>query len=245
MIDIHCHILPGMDDGAGDYRQALEMARVAADSGVAAIVATPHFRGDPEALDQIPRLISRYRRLAQELRREQIPVKLFPGAEILCVDGTLELAEARKLPTLSNTNYLLVEFFFDESLDYMDDQLAGLAECGYRAVIAHPERYRAVQQTPDALSDWFRQGYVIQLNKGSILGHFGPSPEDTAHWALARGLAHTVASDGHDTRQRSPDMDRLRDVLAELYSEAYAQLLLHGNPLRLLQNLPMAPSVSL
>ena len=114
MIDIHCHILPMIDDGASDWSESLAMARLAVTSGVAAIVATPHFQGDLQGLEMMPKLLSRYEKLVQLLARQQIPLKLFPGAEILCTPETVSMAQQHMLPTLGNSNYLLTEFFFNE-----------------------------------------------------------------------------------------------------------------------------------
>lgn len=241
MIDIHCHILPGFDDGSANIAESLSMARMAVDSGITGIVATPHFRGEEASLSVLNRLVARYQRLEQALKRENIPLQLYPGAEILCLPETAGLAQKKLLPTLGDSDYLLVEFYFNESADYMDNILTDLAGCGYRPVIAHPERYGAVQEQPAVLEHWFRLGYVLQLNKGSVLGAFGPKPEETAHWALERGLAHIVASDAHSARRRTPDMHSLRRHLADLCPDAYVQVLLRENPRRIVRGLPMVP----
>lgn len=241
MLDIHCHILPAFDDGSADVAESLVMARMAVESGVTGIVVTPHFRGERESLASLNRLINRYERLIQAVKRDDLPLRLFPGAEILCLPQTPELARRRELPTLGNTDYLLVEFFFNESTAYMDNMLTELASCGYKPVIAHPERYEAVQDDPAVLEHWFRKGYVLQLNKGSLLGAFGQKPEQTAHWALERGFAHIIASDAHSARRRTPDMRALRQHLAQVCPEPYVRVLLERNPERIVRGLPMEP----
>lgn len=241
MIDIHCHILPDFDDGAADLKESLSMARLAVDSGVSGIVATPHFRGDTEALASLPNLLETYRMLSQAVRRENIPLSLLPGAEILCLPQTPELAQDRSLPTIGNTSYLLTEFFFDESPAYMNSMYRALTDCGYRVVIAHPERYEAVQRDPRLLESWFRQGYVIQLNKGSILGAFGSRAERTAAIALEHGLAHIIASDAHSCIRRTTSMHLLRLRLQEMCLPEYTQILLELNPARLVRDMEMEP----
>ncbi len=235
MIDIHCHILPGFDDGARDFPEALAMVRMALDSGVTGIVATPHFRGEQRSLNYVGALLDRFHRLEQAVQDAGLPLTLYPGAEILCLPQTLELARRRELPTLGETNYLLCEFYFDEQITFMDHMLDGLADCGYIPVIAHPERYHAIQDDPRHLERWFARGYLIQLNKGSLLGAFGYEEQRTADWIIAKGLAHLVASDAHSAIRRTTDMGLLRQRLLDRVPEAYVRVLTQINPARLVR----------
>ena len=242
MIDIHCHILPMIDDGASDWSESLAMARLAVTSGVAAIVATPHFQGDLQGLEMMPKLLSRYEKLVQLLARQQIPLKLFPGAEILCTPETVSMAQQHMLPTLGNSNYLLTEFFFNESAEFMSDTLSALAECGYRPVVAHPERYEAVQQSAELIEQLFFQGMVIQMDKSSLMGNFGSEVQETAQWILRSGLAHIIASDAHSIHHRTTDMMGLREYLQENCPPRYVDVLLVQNPARILTNQDMFPT---
>ena len=242
MIDIHCHILPMFDDGAADLAESAAMARLAVASGVTGIVATPHFQGDRQALELLPKLLARYDRLSKMITQQQIPIKLYPGAEILCTPETVTMAQQQMLPTLGDSNYLLTEFFFNEPAEFISTTLRSLAACGYRPVLAHPERYDAVQQQPDLVGEWFSQGIVIQLNKGSLLGAFGPEVEETAKWILRSGLAHTIASDAHGMRRRTTDMMGLREYLQEHCPPRYVQVLLEENPARIIANQAMVPT---
>ena len=213
MVDIHCHILPNCDDGADSMETALLMAQMAVDSGVDTIIATPHcnlpnvkeknFRDAPLAL--------RFVELMQRLRDAGIPLEIQPGAEVMCMPDTIELLRKRQLVTLARSDYLLVEFFFDERVDYMEDMLSAIRAEGLIPVVAHPERYEALQQTPTVIQRWFESGYIIQLNKGSIMGRLGRGAEKTAGLILSRGLAHVIASDAHDTLVRTPDLRSLRN----------------------------------
>lgn len=239
MIDIHCHILPDYDDGASDLDEALDMARLAARSGVTDIIATPHFPGQPPELEQLPIMKQRLQWLRAALEEAAIPIAIHPGAEILCLPETVVLADNGQLPTLGDTDYVLTEFYFDESFSYMDEMLSQIAQCGYRPVVAHPERYDVIQHDPRLLQRWARLGYVLQLNKGSVLGSFGSGPEQTANEILAMGLAHLFASDAHSSHSRTPHMGALQQWVEELCDEHYAAILLEENPRLLLQGLPM------
>ena len=242
MIDIHCHILPMLDDGASDWSESLAMARLAVSSGVAAIVATPHFTGNLQGLEVIATLRSRYEKLVQLLARHKIPLKLLPGAEILCTPETISMARQHMLPTLGNSNYLLVEFLFNASEELIADTLIELAECGYRPVLAHPERYLAVQQNPELINQLFFQDIVIQLDKGSVMGNFGSEVQEAALWILRNGLAHAIASDAHGMNHRTTDMIDLRKFLLENFPPRYVEVLLVNNPARIVTNKSMFPT---
>lgn len=239
MIDIHCHILPDFDDGAESLEEALDMARMAAATGVTDIVATPHFQGEPGTLELLPLMQRQFRVLSSALTQAHIPVQLHPGAEVLCLPDTISLAVAHQLPTLAGTNYVLSEFYFDESYSFMDETLSEIADCGYKPVIAHPERYDVIQRDPRLLHRWARQGFVIQMNKGSVLGSFGSRVEQTANEILAMGLAHLFASDAHGCHSRTPHMAALQQWVGELCEPEYAAILLEKNPRRLLNGRPM------
>lgn len=232
MIDIHCHILPEIDDGASGPDEAIAMAHMAAASGVTAIVATPHFPGKPSSLEQIPLLLERYKWLCRAVRAQEIPLRIYPGAEILCLPETVELAARKALPTIGETSYLLTEFYFDESFRNMTQLLNSIAHYGYIPVIAHPERYHIIQEDPSLLKLWHQSGCVLQINKGSLLGAFGSEPEAAAAAALEMGLAHLVASDGHSAKRRTPHMGGLRLWMEENCDPEYAKLLLEQNPAR-------------
>lgn len=238
MIDLHCHILPGVDDGAQDLDEALEMARLAAHSGVRTIVATPHCNipNAPRAnyLDQD--LLDRLVLFRSAIEDARIPLRLYGGAEVFCTPQMPALLEEKKLLPLAGTRYLLVEFFFDEAPEFMESCFARITDQGFIPVIAHPERYEAVQRQPDLIPRWFRRGYIILLNKGTILGRMGRRAELSARRILEHGLAHAVASDAHGTHTRTPHMEELRRHLQDHYGSGCVQLLLSVNPSRIVRD---------
>jgi protein-tyrosine phosphatase len=242
MVDIHCHILPEVDDGAGSLSEALEMVRLAAGCGVTDLAATSHFRAEKENTHHLTTLREQFRYLQRVVNQEEIPLRLHFGAEVLCTWQAVDLARERALPTLGDTGYVLCEFYFDADYDYMDEILSGIAEAGYRPVIAHPERYGAIQRNPRRVHRWFARGYVIQVNKGSILGTLGNRAQDTAEWLLNTGFVHVVASDAHSARRRNTNLSHLRDWLLHRYSGEYVRILLEENPGRLLRGEEMVPT---
>ena len=243
MTDIHCHILPEIDDGADTAETSLRMARLAAASGVKTICATPHFQCFTEAgcRSQYALIVKRFELLKGMINAEKIPVSLIPGAEILCMPENASFFKAGLIPTLGNTRYILCEFTFDEELSFMEDMLFRVADAGYLPVIAHPERYDAVQENLSSLSRWFDFGYTIQLNKGSILGSFGRRAQSCALRILDAGLAHIVASDAHGTEFRTPHMTELCDFLADRVGFDYLSILTERNPARILNGRETVP----
>ena len=242
MVDLHCHILPGVDDGAADMNEAMAMVRLAAESGVRHIVCTPHFHSSEEAEAHITQILTAYYALRNEIREQKIEVSIHPGSEILCTPFSTDLARRGKLPTIGNSRYILTEFFFDESLEYMELMPDQLTRWGYQPVVAHPERYHAVQKRPWMMQRWFAKGYVLQLNKGSILGAFGTRAENAANDLLKHGLAHVIASDAHHGDFRTTHMAAIAAWGREYLGEEYTDVLLRRNPMRILKGKPVVPS---
>lgn len=238
MIDIHCHILPGVDDGAENLREALLMARLARNSGTRTIIATPHFGyGEPgDGVEAFWQCLNRFR---EKLRQDQIELEVLPGMELLCTHRLEKQLELGEYIPLAESRYLLTEFYFDEQTHQMEQMLSAVAQRGLCPVIAHPERYDAVQRDPAFVRDWIEQGWGIQINAGSLLGNLGEAARHTAHWLVRHGCVHVVASDAHGMEFRTPQLDRAREYLEDHFGEDCAQALLWENPRRILENLSL------
>ncbi len=234
MLDLHCHILPGLDDGAGSVEIALEMAAMAADSGVTHIFATPHCNTrNAQQNFRSPALIAAYRSLQAALDEAEIPVRILSGAEVLARGHFDEHLAAGDFMTLNGSRYLLVEFYFDEDRGQMERCLQAVEAAGLVPVVAHPERYFCVQNAPELAQRWAERGWVLQLNKGSLLGSLGESAFDTAALLLRRGAVSAIASDAHDYRWRTPHMGELLYVLERRFPEVDPGLLLYETPLKI------------
>lgn len=238
MTDIHCHILPDVDDGSPDFEESLIMARMAEKSGVERIIATPHCNLPGNGLDNFrcPELSEHFELLRRYIRDSGIKLELLPGSEVFCAEDTPELFRSGRLYTLADSRYLLTEFYFNESPDYITDMCLRLKAEGCVPVIAHPERYECVQDDPRCVEDWFNLGAGIQVNKGSILGRFGRPPQAAADRLLTRGLVHAVGSDAHSYRYRTAEMDLVRRVLIDEFGYDAAELLLVANPDNIIRN---------
>lgn len=239
MVDIHAHILPGIDDGAADLYDTLEMAKIAVENGVTAMVATPHCN--------IPGMFNNYYcedyiELFQETERALeeagIPLTLYSGMEVFVTSDVPSLLSQGKLLTINGGHYMLVEFAFEEEADYANDMLKRISELGIRPVVAHPERYRFVQDDPQIVYRWRKKGYLVQMNKGSLMGRFGRRTCKTAHRLLSHNLVSVIASDTHSPYQRTPYLLDAYEELAEDYSERYLKVLFEENPMRICQDEP-------
>ena len=181
MLDLHCHILPGLDDGAPDEAVSLAMAAMAADSGVTHIFATPHCNTrDVRKNYRSAELIAAYKVLQTALDEVRIPITILSGAEVLAREGFEAHLEADDFMTLNGSRYLLTEFYFNEGPEYMEHCLRAIEAAELVPVIAHPERYFCIQRNPRLAIDWAEGGRVLQLNKDSLLGLLGEEPYLTA-----------------------------------------------------------------
>lgn len=237
MIDIHSHILPGLDDGSQDMDKSLAMAEVAAENGVTAMIATPHCNQkrvfENYASAELAECFERFR---NELKEAEIDLKIYPGAEIYATEDIIPLYRDKKLLTLNNSRYLLVEFDFYSGLEFMERTLYSLLDEDLVPILAHPERYVALQDEPGAAMIWHDEGVGIQLNRGSLFGKFGRGAYHLSNTLLASGHVSCVASDAHGAQHRTPDLSDAEAFLYEEFSESTADLLLHKNPERIITN---------
>ncbi|MCQ2507304.1 MAG: hypothetical protein MJ097_00785 [Dorea sp.] len=241
-VDIHAHILPGVDDGAQDMEETLELARIAAESGTTKLVATPHCN--------IPELFDNYfgewykdvfLKTRAEIKKAGIPLELLPGMEAFTTEDLPQLILDRKIMPLNQSRYILMEFDFQEDPDFADMMLNKVREIGAKPVIAHVERYEFVKAYPEIIYDWRKKGYVIQVNKASFQGKFGYEEAVTAHKLLKHNLISVVATDAHSPYMRTTAMDQVYEELLEQYPKKgkILDVLFHYNPERICENRPI------
>ncbi|MCD7860214.1 MAG: hypothetical protein LUH51_08705 [Firmicutes bacterium] len=241
MIDIHCHILPGVDDGSESTAVSMQMAAMAADDAITDIIATPHVTWDRQ-LDaaRMEQLGLAEQELRLALAQSGLPVRCHFGAEVLLAEDDPALLPGIPFPRMAGTDYALVEFFFDERADYMTSALEKIAAAGIHPIVAHPERYDAAQRDRKLLLAWAQAGFALQINCGSPGGSFGRRAQKTARWMLERQAAAFVASDAHGLGGRTTKLRAPVQALAKDYGTQYLNLLTVENPRRLLANAPLA-----
>lgn len=201
MIDLHSHVLPGLDDGAADLDEALAICRAAAAAGIEVLAATPHVRDDyPTTADQMEQAFAALRDAAGEI------VRLVPGGELDLAELDRPREELVRFALAGNPAYLLVETpYAGWPLD-LADKLFRLRSAGITPVLAHPERNREVQERPELLDSIVAGGTLVQLTAGSVDGRLGRRARGGATALLERGLAHLLASDAHAPEVRAIGM---------------------------------------
>jgi protein-tyrosine phosphatase len=237
MIDLHCHVLPGVDDGAVDLADTLAMARAAVEQGCRAIAATSHlweglFATSPELLRE------EYPGVVEAVRRAGIPLQVLPGAENYFGGGDPVLFAERAVP-LGAGAFVLVDFSLDEVPDGITEMIAALAARGRRPLIAHPERNRELQSDPTPIADWVERGAIVQVNASSLLGIHGEEARDAAEVLLGSGAAHVLASDAHDLKRRPFCLQRGRERAAEIVGAAEASRLAVERPWKVARGEPV------
>lgn len=235
MYDLHMHILPGLDDGAADMQDALEMAGTAVLGGTMVCAATSHGRfahHDPD------KYLAAYRNRLEEFRlelgRRGIGLQVVSGMELLADDRLLAYARDHVLPGYGRSRTILIEFDFDVSFRRAEGMLDELQRSKYRVILAHPERYDFIRQEQHRARILCRDGVILQVNSGSIEGRFGRSVFHAADNILGEGLAGLVASDAHDPVMRTPDLEETSRILDLSYGSRASEVLLEENPSRIL-----------
>ncbi|PWV93822.1 protein-tyrosine phosphatase [Paenibacillus cellulosilyticus] len=202
MIEMHTHILPGLDDGARSKEEALEMALQASEQGIQHIVATPHHGNEVfEAPREI--VLQHVEELNEFIGKHGVQVEIHAGQEIRVNTELINEWEHNKLLTLANSKYILLELPHNHVPDYFMDLLFELTIRGLVPVIAHPERNKAVVETPDLIEEWIGQGALCQLTAHSLTGQFSRRIQKLSVQLLKRKMIHFVSSDAHNCHTRA------------------------------------------
>jgi protein-tyrosine phosphatase len=202
LIDLHSHILPGLDDGPDTMEQSITLARLAAADGTRTMVATPHVREDYEFdLDEIA---SRTDEVNVALEDESIPVRVVAGAEVALSKLSVFDDETLRRLCLGDSSYLLVESPYTEATDLLEAALFDLQLRGFRVLLAHPERSPTFHKNTERLADLVERGILCSVTAGSMAGRFGRTVTKTTRSMFRGELVHNVASDTHDANRRPP-----------------------------------------
>jgi protein-tyrosine phosphatase len=236
VIDLHCHLLPGVDDGPAAMEGTLAMARGHVEGGVRTVAATPHVSWDiPTTAAEVAAGVERVR---AELEREQIPLEIVTGGEIAMTRVTeLDDEELNGL-ALGGGPWLLVESPLTAHASGFDHVLHTLQIRGHRILLAHPERCPAFQRDPARLARLVHSGMLTSLTATAFTGHFGSTVQRFAHRMAEEGLVHSVASDAHDDRRRAPG---LREQLEEAGYAEHVDWWCQEVPAALLAGEPVPP----
>ena len=223
MIDIHCHILPGIDDGARNAKESLRMAKIAAADGVKKIVATPHVKETIHSAEFLRECVARLNEL---LMKKKVPVEILYGAD----SYALLPPEDLKQYTINNTQYVLLEFPYTHIPHNAGEILCNLALQGLRPIITHPERIPTVMDDPETLLMLLKEGVYVQVTADSLVGNFGSRIQDCTIYLLQQGVVHFIASDAHSAKVRKPVLSSAVDLAEKIIGKENARKLVEDNP---------------
>jgi protein-tyrosine phosphatase len=235
MIDIHCHILPNVDDGPKSWDVSQEMCRMAAEDGIEHIVATPHAN-------------ERYKydrqQLASDLEHLKSLVGPVPRLSLGCdfhlsYENVQDVLITPERYTIEGTHYLLVEPSNYSIPSQINEYFTRMADVGITPIITHPERNPILQDAQDRILQWVDQGCAVQVTASALTGMWGQKAERVAGWLFERNAVHILSTDAHDTKRRTPSLSVARDKVAKLYGQEVAKALVDDNPRAVISDQPL------
>jgi protein-tyrosine phosphatase len=228
-VDLHCHLLPGIDDGAKNWDESLAMARMAVEDGIATVIVTPHQLGNYRG-NQGEAIRQRTKELQARLHAEGVPLAVLPGADVRIDADIVEKLESGAVLTLGDHwRHVLLELPHELYLP-LESLLSQLERLNIVGILSHPERNEGILRRPEVLATLVEAGCLLQVTAGSICGTFGPQCRQLAESLLSEGLIHFVATDAHGPRSRRPLMRRAFERVIGLTDEKTAIALCSTNP---------------
>ena len=227
MIDIHCHILPGIDDGSKDLDTSIQMLNTAVETGTKKCIATPHYYWGQFENNYIS-VTNHVKKLNSEAALRNIPIEIFPGQEVFVDKHTLDLCKRGIIRGLNHTKYILIEFPIDVLPSDAFDLIYELKILGAKPIIAHPERYVYIINKTSTINRFIEEECLFQINSSSIMGLFGPEVKKTALTLIENGICQFIASDAHSTGRRNADMTKALSIIKKEYSNIFESIIKNG-----------------
>jgi protein-tyrosine phosphatase len=237
MIDIHTHILPGVDDGARDLAESLAMARLAVADGLTHLFATPHHR-DYTSLSRLE-VAQRVANLQAELDKADIPLTLLTGYEVRLYDDMFDDWDNNLAGPLGSSLYVLAEPLFGHYDRHTDAMLFELFERGYVPIMAHPERIRPIQENLALIEPFLKRGGLTQITASTLASNGDWRAKKTAETMLRNGMVHIIASDAHHSYYRPPVLTAARDAAALIVGPEQTDAMVNARPMGIVNNKPI------
>lgn len=233
MIDIHTHLLPGVDDGSTSLQQTIGQLRIMTQAGVRKVYLTPHFmRNLYHNTKEV--LLPVFNNLKKEVEMLEINIQLVLGSEFFIDNHAAETIQAEDL-TLGDSSYVLFESMLQQIPAEIFEQTYQMQKAGYKLIMAHPERYTDIIRKPDLVEDFLHRDIYLQINAGSLLGMYGRNVQHTAISLLEKGYIHFIASDNHGDHQEAVLADAYQFV-SHNFGDKIAEELFENNPARISSN---------
>lgn len=242
-IDIHSHILPGLDDGSSSMKESMQMLELARKQGVVGVFATTHYskafpNRNPEKILRACRELSlrEKRRAEKEDGEKKQRIHIWPGQEVFYSEGVIELLQDKKILTLAGSDYVLTEFLPGVSYATIERAVGELTRVGYRPVIAHAERYQTLRDSDSKVEELIDQGAYIQLNYRSISGKWH---DPTSKWCkklLKKEQVHLLGTDMHNMKTRKPEIDDAAAWMEKHLKRSYIREIYHYNAKSIIEN---------
>ncbi|SMC39644.1 tyrosine-protein phosphatase [Sporomusa malonica] len=229
MLDLHCHIIPAIDDGAKDLDISLKMLEIAQKNGTKAIVATPHVI-EGKWLPSWEQIIDGCHLLKQEGKKFGLNIPIYPGGEVAIHRDILDVVKEPGAYCINSGRYLLVELPAIDIPGFTEEFFFSLQARGITPILAHPERHPVLAKDPEILVEWIRRGVLTQVNGSSLMGRMGERSMKMAEFFLARDMVHCIGSDAHSSRNRNPDLSTTAEKIVGLIGLEKARQILTINP---------------
>lgn len=227
MIDFHSHIIHGIDDGAKDIDMSLEMVKISESEGVEFICATPHFITEEFEITR-EKYIDKLDRLVLASKEENLKIKILSGLEIYMHPNLPKLYKEKKIWGINDSEYLLIELPMGQFPMYTEDVFYELMLLGAKPILAHPERNIKIMKNHDLIINLIKQGVLMQINAGSLLGDYGKEVKKTAEEFVKRNMVHILGSDGHNITSRKTRLKVAYEIVKDTNEAAYNWVLENG-----------------
>ena len=237
-LDIHCHVLPGVDDGSKSPEVSMAMLEHAYNEGIRAMILTPHYHG---GYVETPRAVvdETFKELRTYSARQHPDMKLFIGNEIYYYPSVPEWIEEGRVHTLAGSDYVLLEFSTRIDKRELKDAVQNMCSYGYYPVLAHAERYDCLVKEPSFVEELIANGAYIQINSRTITGEGGMKIRHFVKRLLKEEWIHFIGTDAHSMGSRKPDMAECADIILKKCDEEYAAAILYANAVNIVNNKPI------
>ena len=234
MIDIHSHVLPGIDDGSKNITMSLDILKGLEEQGVTDLICTPHYIAETSQVSPRSKNLELLEKLQKSAEKKGLKIKLYLGNEIYIDKDISKLLRLKKISPLGKSKYLLVELPMSGEFEQYEDILLNLIQKKWKVILAHPERYHSFQKNYSKITELHNQGILLQCNLGSFIGQYGKHAKKTAQKIAKDKLIYCVGTDIHHTRDYT-EIAKAQKKLRKYYEFYELDAILVQNPLKIVQ----------